>query len=277
MEENVVSTLAQEIVSARKTSNPLLVGISGAQGTGKTTLSTMLNDYLSLSMGFRVATLHLDDYYLSVKERAILARNIHPLLKTRGVPGTHNINQLNATLEQLKKAQTDTITILRRFDKTTDDLYPVEKWQRFVGHPDVVLLEGWCIGAQPQSAKGLSIAVNDLERYEDEAGKWRCYVNEQLKNNYSPLFSHINYLIYLQIPSFEKVYEWRWWQEQQLPKTDNATSRIMNRQELNRFIAHFERITKWMMTTMPLLSDVVITVGDDHQWTLSSKNCHTMK
>ena len=58
---------------------PLIVGINGAQGTGKSTLAK----YLALMLNqqhLRVANLSLDDFYVDSQQRRHLANTVHPLL-----------------------------------------------------------------------------------------------------------------------------------------------------------------------------------------------------
>src|SRR5690606_26489272 len=69
----------------------LLVGVSGCQGSGKTTLASLLVLLLREMLGLRCINLSIDDFYLTRAERQQLAATVHPLLATRGVPGTHDV------------------------------------------------------------------------------------------------------------------------------------------------------------------------------------------
>ena len=77
-----------------------IVGISGAQGTGKTSLSELLEKILK-TKDLNVVKFSIDDFYLTKMERQSLAINVHPLLQTRGIPGTHDTVLLSEKLEQL--------------------------------------------------------------------------------------------------------------------------------------------------------------------------------
>ena len=62
-----------------QSSTPVFIGISGAQGTGKTTLSYLLSQLLTKQQ-FKIAQFSLDDFYLTKNERKLLASQEHPLL-----------------------------------------------------------------------------------------------------------------------------------------------------------------------------------------------------
>lgn len=240
-----------------------LVGISGAQGTGKTTLAQLIKTSLAASMGWRAIVLSLDDFYLTRSERARLAREVHPLLATRGVPGTHDVSLLKQVLEELLGGAGTTLNA-PVFDKATDDRAPVGDWQVITGPVDLVILEGWCMGSMPQHDSALAEPINALERERDDDGRWRHYVNQQLSEGYASLFAMLDALVYLQAPDFEAVARWRWLQEQRLAD-DKSGAAIMSREQLGDFLQHFERLTRHCMATLLARADVVITLDDDHR------------
>ena len=82
-----------------------------------------------------------------------------------------------------------------------------------IGRPDVILFEGWCVGARPQSEAELQPPINELERRADPDARWRRYVNERLGSDYKDLFGHLDRLLMLEVPSLDKVVEWRLLQE----------------------------------------------------------------
>ena len=184
-----------------------IIGISGSQGSGKSTFTDLLTNLLEKAYGYRVASFSIDDFYHSRATREILSHTTHPLLITRGVPGTHNVNTGFHVLDSLLTAEDNTITRIPVFDKSVDDQKPFEEWRLYKGRPDIILFEGWCVGAAPQSPEQLSVPMNDLERVYDSDGKFRSFVNEQLTGDYMNWFSKIDFLIMLKIPSFEMVYE----------------------------------------------------------------------
>lgn len=246
---------------------PVVLGLNGAQGTGKSTAARILKILLEQVFNRRVCAISIDDLYLSREARRELADNVHPLLSTRGVPGTHDIDLGLRMLESLRKAEPQTQTVITRFDKAHDQPFPESGHDTFIGRPDFILFEGWCVGAVPEPAFALDTPINDLERLEDRDGKWRRYVNRRLAE-YQPLFEVIDVLAMLKAPSFEKVYEWRALQEKELGKrlsrTELQNSRIMGQEELDRFLMHYERLTRWMLREMPGRADFVFELDDKH-------------
>ena len=244
-----------------------VIGINGAQGAGKTTFCTLMKLVLEQGFGLKVLSLSIDDLYLSRVDRERLAQTIHPLLATRGVPGTHNVHQGIELLNALHNAAPDTQTRIPRFNKAVDDPFPESQCDVFVGRPDVVLFDGWFMGAREQPIADLIVPVNQLEEVEDAEAIWRTYVNLQLKTVYNALFDQLSLLVMLQVPSFEKVYEWRTLQEQKLRMTTAGQTnlRIMDDEALRRFISHYERLTRWMLKDMPARVDMLFKVNDDHR------------
>ena len=153
----------------------------------------------------------LDDFYLTGAKRQQLAREVHPLLATRGVPGTHDIAALKQILKQLKTKQIG--FTIPRFNKATDEPYPESQWPIIDTPADIILLEGWCWGVKPQTDEQLAAPVNELELKHDTDGLWRHYVNKQLKSYYQPLYKAMDFWLALQAPSFDCVYKWRLEQE----------------------------------------------------------------
>ncbi|HEX7025725.1 MAG TPA: hypothetical protein VF268_00645 [Gammaproteobacteria bacterium] len=247
--------------------SPLVLGINGAQGTGKSTAARILKVLLERGFGRHVCAISIDDLYLTREARGELAINVHPLLATRGVPGTHNVNLGLRVLESLQKAGPHSETVIPRFDKAHDQPFPCADQEIFVGHPDFILFEGWCVGAVPEPLSALTRPVNELERREDGDGEWRRYVNKCLAD-YQPLFQKIDILAMLKAPSFDKVYEWRALQEKelqsQLSKTELRNSRLMSGEKLKRFLMHYERLTRWMLTEMPDRADFTFELDDKH-------------
>ncbi len=243
---------------------PLVVGLCGAQGSGKSTLTAALAAQLG-SAGVRVAGLSLDDLYLTRAERRVLATTVHPLLSTRGVPGTHDVSLGCATFKQLAAAGS---IALPSFDKGVDDRRPRDAWPRVDGPAQVILFEGWCVGALPQTAAALASPINALERDEDATGAWRRYVNDALTGRYRELFDAIHTLVLLAAPSFEVVFQWRQEQERKLSWRLEASggdrSGVMDAAQLARFIAHYERLTRHILAEMPARADVLFDL-DEHR------------
>jgi D-glycerate 3-kinase len=239
---------------------PILVTLCGAQGSGKSTTAERLRRRLEAD-GRSVAVRSLDDFYLTHAERMRLSRDIHPLLATRGVPGTHDVALLSATLDALKGASVTSRIPLPSFDKATDDRVPRERWPVWVGPADIILLEGWCVGAAPQPADFLVEPVNNLERAEDADGAWRRYVNDCLAGDYAALFAGIDLRLMICAPDFGCVQGWRTEQEAGLSRDAAGAAPALSAAAMRRFISHYERITRWLMADRP--ADLIAMVGRD--------------
>lgn len=258
--------LAQWVSEAHH-EQPLIIGINGAQGSGKSTLGRILQCLLEQVFAKKVVTLSIDDLYLTRSERMQLAKRVHPLLATRGVPGTHDVKLGIDLLARLKQGQFSDLC-LPQFDKATDDRKSAAESKVVQSPVDIILFEGWCVGAIPQQDQDLYSPVNQLEAEEDEQGAWRRYVNQQLASSYQELFDYIDRLIMLKVPHMESVYEWRLLQEHKLKENQlragQESSHVMSDQQLRHFIMHYERITKHLLTEMPSRADVVLELNDDH-------------
>jgi len=252
------SLFAAAIVATRKARDrAVLVGLCGSQASGKSTTAGRLAERLGGSEA-RTVVLSIDDFYLTSRERQALARTIHPLLATRGVPGTHDLALMAEVIHALLHARPESVTALPRFDKASDDRVPRNAWPDFEGRPDVVILEGWCVGARPQSEAALAEPVNALEAREDAEGHWRRYVNACLAGGYADFFAGLDLRLMLRAPSFACVHGWRMEQEAGLSRDARSARPAMTDAELARFIAHYERLTNWILQDEPadLIADI---------------------
>ncbi|MBW8784153.1 MAG: zeta toxin family protein [Novosphingobium sp.] len=240
---------------------PLVVGLCGAQGSGKSTIAAALVEQLQ-SRGIAAVALSLDDLYLTHAERARLAAEVHPLLATRGVPGTHDVGLGNAVLDALVAGRA---TALPRFDKSRDDRAPRDEWPLSPGGIQVIVFEGWCVGARPQPREALTTPVNTLERHEDPDGRWRAYVNAALAGSYQGLFARIDRLVLLAAPSFAVVERWRGQQEAELRRTAPAGTALMDEAALRRFIQHYERLTRHILAEMPQRADLFVALTPERE------------
>ena len=248
--------------------SPLLVGINGGQGSGKSTLCKMLKILLESGFDRRVVVISIDDLYLPRSQRQRLASRVHPLLVTRGVPGTHDVGLALEILSALKRGEPGRIDI-PVFDKAMDDRAEPSRWQSIEAPVDIILFEGWCVGARAQTEQQLERAINILEASEDTGRQWRRYVNSQLAGPYAELFGLIDILIMLKVPSMDHVFEWRLLQENKLKQSledkPEAAKHIMTKKQLNRFIMHYERITRVSLGEMSARADLVLELNPEHQ------------
>lgn len=249
--ERRFSPLANALAEHRKEAQrPLVVGINGSQGSGKSTLASLLALLLNQLYELNVVDLSIDDFYLTRQSRQQLAETEHPLLATRGVPGTHDTKLMRKTLQALV-SETGKVSV-PRFDKARDDRLPTTQWQRIEAPLDLVIIEGWCLGVEAQDDALLSEPINELEAQADPDGKWRAYVNSQLKRHYPSIHSMVDVWIMLQAPSFDSVYQWRLEQEQKLAeKTGDMDTHIMSPLQLMHFIQHYQRLTEHALKTLP--------------------------
>lgn len=241
--------LASEVAKDQR--RPLIVGINGAQGSGKTTMASCLRLLLQNQHNLKTLVLSLDDLYLPKSERESLAKHVHPLLAVRGVPGTHDVSWGRRIFDAIKQNKSGEI-LLPRFDKVCDDR--VKELVSAQLPLDVVIFEGWCVGATSQSERQLENPINTLEMQEDKDGRWRQYVNQQLNKDYQGLFSAIDILCHLKMSDWCSIIKRRKLQEHKLISTKG---RGMNDADIEAFMLHFQRLTVHQMDTMPNLADRV--------------------
>lgn len=257
--------LAQQVADLhQREQRCLLISFNGAQGSGKSTLTAFLQLILPQQFGLNAVTISIDDFYLTRAERQRLANEVHPLLATRGVPGTHDVQLASDTLACLRHCSPEHPCRLPLFDKSMDDRADPTQWAVIDRSVDVILFEGWCNHSPVSSSQELLHPINDLERDEDRDGRWRHYVNDQLALYHQRLFDQADLLVFLKVPSFEKVYEWRGLQEQKLAQSAGNLQGVMNEQQLKRFIQHYERITRQNLLKLPALADIMLTLNETH-------------
>lgn len=236
----------------------IVIGICGSQASGKSTLSRWLVERLT-EEGMPAATLSLDDIYSTKAERQALAVDVHPLLITRGVPGTHDLGLGLAVINALRRGEP---APLPRFEKARDDRASADDWPLAPAKCRVLIFEGWCVGAMPQSQADLAKDVNGLEANEDPDGTWRAFANAELGGEYQHLFGRLDALIMLAAPSFAVVAGWRLQQEQDLAATGLP---LMDKAAVERFVSHYERLTNWILREMPARADLVAQLDEQRR------------
>lgn len=244
------AALVDAVLADARRDGVRIYGISGLQGSGKSTLAAQLAQ-AGPAAGVRVAVVSIDDFYLDRPQREALAREVHPLLCTRGPPGTHDIALALRTLDALRAGRDVSIP---RFDKLADRRLPESAWER-VARADLVVFEGWFLGTPAESPEALVQPVNALERDEDPDGLWRRHCNEALARDYPSLWSRIDRLLLLEAPAFEVVPEWRWEQEC-AAQARNAADPGMDRAQCDRFVQHYERVSRQALRTLPARVDL---------------------
>jgi D-glycerate 3-kinase len=258
--EHWFSPALKNVLLHQKGSSPFFLGINGAQGSGKSTLAEWLKVTIESTSSLSVVIVSLDDFYLSKLARRTLAAEIHPLLKTRGVPGTHDLKHALAVFAALKNGLPCKIP---RFNKLLDDIAPQEEWQNIAAPVDIVIFEGWCIGCPPQFYHQLHKDVNKLESQFDSTKEWRTFANEQLKA-YQSWFAYINHLWMLQAPSFASIFAWRK-QQEELLAANAPEQNFMNDEQLAYFIQHYQRLTEHSLLYTPQYAQEIYLLDDNRQ------------
>ena len=248
----------------KKKGKTLFLGFSGGQGSGKTTVAKILKIILKKFFKREIYVSSIDDFYKTLKDRNEMSHTIHPLFKTRGVPGTHDISLVKKFFDFIKKKNFKKFK-LPKFDKSMDDRLKKKYWSNIKKRPEIVILEGWCVGAKPQSNSIINKSINVLEKYEDKHLIWRKYANEKLKKEYKKLFAMIDHFIFMKIPNFNVVYEWRLLQESKLRKKSHSSKKIMSYNGIKRFIMFYERITLQMIKDLSKSASVVIFLKTNHK------------
>ncbi len=240
-----------------------IIGLTGGQGSGKSTISQILKIILKEGFNLNTVIFSIDDFYKTLQEREKMSKKINPLFLTRGVPGTHSTSLLLKCLKNLKNKNFKKFSI-PKFDKSIDDRLSKRFWQNIKTKPDIVIFEGWCVGAFPQTNKDLVKPINLLEKEKDKNRTWRNFVNKELKNRYKKIFKLIDLMIFLKIPSFEYVYKWRLLQEKKLKVTSKGKKTMSNKQVKN-FIMFYERITKHMLKNFSKKAKFIINIDSSHR------------
>jgi len=256
----ICKMIEEDYLKKRKTR---VIGLTGGQGTGKSTISNILKIILKEAHGLETVIFSIDDFYKTFSERKMLSKKINTLFLTRGVPGTHDTEMLYKCIKNLKNKNFKKFMI-PKFDKSSDNRSPKNKWLKIKKKPNIVIFEGWCVGVEAQKNKDLIIPINKLEKQRDKKKIWRKQVNLELKKKYKKIFYLIDKLIFLKVPSFKYVFKWRLLQEQKLRITSKG-KKTMTDKEIKIFIMYYERLTKHMLKTLPRTADTVIGIDEKHR------------
>jgi D-glycerate 3-kinase len=240
--------------------------LAGGQGTGKTTISSLIKIILTKYFELKVFRISIDDFYKTRNERINLSKRVHPMLLTRGVPGTHDINMM---LSFFKKAKSKKFNRLKlpTFNKAIDDRFNKKKWYDLKDKPDVIIFEGWCVGAKSEKNNTLKKTINSMEKAKDQKQIWRKYVNHQLKSKYKNLYSQLNCLIYLKAKNFSLLQKWRLKQERKLwlSSKRKLNLKIMSKGDVLNFMQTYQRITQNMFRYMPKYASIILNLNSNHQ------------
>ncbi len=240
-----------------------IIGLTGGQGTGKSTISIILKIILKEAYNLETVIFSIDDFYKTLNERETMSKKISDLFLTRGVPGTHDTKMLFQCIKNLKTNNFKKMNI-PKFDKSIDNRLSKSNWLQVKKKPNIVIFEGWCVGASAQKNKDLILPINKLEKYKDKKKIWRQKVNLKLRKDYKKIFDLIDKLIFLKVPSFKYVLKWRLLQEKKLRITKKG-NKTMTDKQVENFVMYYERITKHMLKTLPKDADTVISIDSKHR------------
>ena len=246
---------------------PYFVGLAGGQGTGKTTISSLLEIILRKYFKLNVFKISIDDFYRTRKERFSLSKKVHPLLMTRGVPGTHDIKIM---LDFFRKSKTKKFKSFKlpKFNKAIDDRCKKNQWYTIKKRPDVVIFEGWCVGARAEKNSTIKKSINSLEKANDAQLIWRNYVNKQLKTKYKKLYDQLDCLVYLKAKNFSLLQKWRLIQEKKLwlkNKNKKTNNKIMSKGDVINFMQTYQRVTQNMFKFAPRYASIILNLNSNHQ------------
>ena len=249
-----------------KNKRPYIVGLAGGQGTGKTTISSIISIILRKYFKLNVFTISIDDFYKTRKERLILSQKVHPLLMTRGVPGTHDVNIMLDFFKRIKRKNFKSLK-LPKFNKAIDDRYSNNLWYSVKKRPDIIIFEGWCVGAKAEKNNTLVKPINSLETLNDKKLKWRKFVNKQLQSKYKKLYDQLNCLLYLKSKNFSLLRKWRIKQEEKLRLKNKRFNnhKIMNNKEVINFMQTYQRVTQNMYKNVPKYASIILYLNSNHQ------------
>ena len=246
---------------------PYFVGLAGGQGTGKTTISSLLEIILRKYFKLNVFKISIDDFYRTRKERFSLSKKVHPLLMTRGVPGTHDIKIM---LDFFRKSKTKKFKSFKlpKFNKAIDDRCKKNQWYTIKKRPDVIIFEGWCVGARAERNSTIKKSINSLEKANDAQLIWRNYVNKQLKTKYKKLYDQLDCLVYLKAKNFSLLQKWRLIQEKKLwlkNKNKKTNNKIMSKGDVINFMQTYQRVTQNMFKFAPRYASIILNLNSNHQ------------
>ncbi|MTJ54776.1 glycerate kinase [Anabaena sp. UHCC 0253] len=240
---------------------PLIQGILGAQGTGKTTMSRILGLILQ-HLGYRTLSLSLDDLYKTYSDRLALMQQDSRLV-WRGPPGTHDIHLVLSVLDQIHQSKCP--VIVPRFDKSAYGGAGDRTTSEVITNPiDIVLFEGWFVGVKPIDPGVFITAPPPI--LTDADRQFANDINNQLKS-YLPLWERLDSLIVLYPSDYRYSLIWRKQAEREMIAAGKSG---MTDSEIEEFVNYFWRSLHPELFINPLLNssavDLVIEINADHSF-----------
>jgi D-glycerate 3-kinase len=252
--------LAMQLAARKKAlGRPLIQGILGGQGTGKTTMGRMLTLILN-QLGDRTLSLSIDDLYKTYAERQQL-READPRLIWRGPPGTHDVDLGLQVLDQLREQSAEPIAI-PRFDKSAYQGAGDRTDPELVEAADIILFEGWFVGVRPVEA---DIWVNAPAPILTESDRQFARDNNQRLGDYLPLWDRLDSLMVLYPVDYHLSLAWRKQAEHEMIASGKSG---MSDAEIEKFVHYFWQALHPELFIDPLvknpdLVDLVIEINRD--------------
>ncbi len=239
---------------------PLIQGIVGGQGTGKSTLANILKIILK-HLGYHAISISLDDLYKTYSERLLLTEE-DPRLIWRGPPGTHDVKLGLSVLEQLRKADSQTNILIPRFDKSAKKGAGDRTQPEIVQAVDIVLFEGWFVGIRPITPTAFEHQRAPFETEADQV--FARDMNVRL-SEYLPLWELLDRLILLYPVDYHLSQEWRLQAEHQMIAAGKSG---MTDSQIKEFVNYFWKSLHPELFIKPLINspsyvDLVIEINAD--------------
>lgn len=257
---NLWLPLALRLIAAHQAlDRPFVQGFLGAQGTGKTTLTTVLHSLLQL-LGYPTLSLSLDDFYKTYTQRQRLQQE-DPRLIWRGPPGTHDIDLGLQVLTQLRYPTAGAIAI-PRFDKSAFEGSGDQGEPEIVQPVKLILFEGWFVGLRPIDPHHFKTAPPPIFTAADR--QFARDMNARLQD-YLPLWQQLDSLIVLYPEQYRLSQQWRRQAEHQLKACGKSG---MSDSTLDQFVEYFWCALHPELFIRPLIHDprvdLVIEIQADH-------------
>ena len=259
---NLWLPLAMRLASSRQLlERPLIQGILGGQGTGKTTLGAILSLILA-QLGYRTLSLSLDDLYKTHAERQQLQKQ-DPRLIWRGPPGTHDIALGLQLLDQLRQPNQQQPILVPRFDKSAWGGSGDRTTPEMIEAVDIVLFEGWFVGVRPIDPTVFDgLLPAPIETLADRS--FARDMNDQLRD-YVPLWERLDQLMLLYPTDYRLSQQWRRQAEQQMIATGKSG---MTSPQIDDFVKYFWKSLHPELFIAPLTRnslwvDLVIEINPD--------------
>jgi D-glycerate 3-kinase len=255
--------LSLELMERKKRLNrPLIQGILGGQGTGKTTLGQILQ-FIFAKANYSLISLSLDDLYKTYLERQEL-QITDPRLIWRGPPGTHDIELGINVLDSLRDLPNNPQAIaIPRFDKSLWNGAGDRVSPEMVSEADIVLFEGWFVGVKPIAPCRFSDAPYPIITERDR--QFALDMNEKL-GEYLPLWQRLDQLIILDPVDYQLSKKWRQHAEKEMIAKGKSG---MTDAEINQFVEYFWKALHPELFIKPLIEkgenvNLVIEINADH-------------